>query len=126
MHDFLRDEGRLKAELYWIRKVWYLILLVLFTIYVGCNFKLLVTQSFTSQFDGNSLILILWLILLLMPIVDSIEGYGFKLNKKQAEQEKQAVEIKLLKDGILKSKEIPDIKELESRFETIQKESENE
>ena len=38
LHDFLINRDKVKAELYWIRKLWYLILLVLTTIYVIKNF----------------------------------------------------------------------------------------
>jgi len=83
IHDFLCDSNRLNSELHWITKGWYIILLIFSSIYVLRNFDALATQCFICKFDGNSLIFILWL-LLLMPFVNSIEGYGFKFNKEQA------------------------------------------
>ena len=102
IHNFLTDKEKVKNELYWIKKVWYILLLILSTIYVGYNFDMLVTQSFICQFNGNSLIFILWIILLFFPLFNSIEGYGFKFNKEREEQEEQTHRIKFLRNEILK------------------------
>lgn len=37
IHDFLIDREKVKLELFWIKKVWYITLLALSTIYVICN-----------------------------------------------------------------------------------------
>ena len=126
IHDFIRDAGKVKAELYWIKKLWYMLLLTLSTVYVWRKFDVLVNQSFAWQFDGNSLILILWLVLLLLPLFDSIEGYGFKLNRSQAEQERQSSEIKSLREEILRPHEIQDVKSIEEQIDINQRENQNE
>lgn len=118
-HDFLIDSKKVKLELYWIKKAWYILLLALSSIYVCCNFNTLVTQCFGCQFNGNSLIFILWLILLFLPLFNSIEGYGFKFSKEREEQEEQTLRIKVLRDEILKENTTPEINELEEQFETI-------
>ena len=118
-HDFLIDSKKVKLELYWIKKAWYILLLALSSIYVCCNFNTLVTQCFGCQFNGNSLIFILWLILLFLPLFNSIEGYGFKFSKEREEQEEQTLRIKILRDEILKENTTPEINELEEQFETI-------
>ncbi len=118
-HDFLIDREKVKLELYWIKKAWYILLLALSSIYVCCNFNTLVTQCFVCQFNGNSLIFILWLILLFFPLFNSIEGYGFKFSKEREEQEEQTLRIKVLRDKILKENTTPEINELEEQFETI-------
>lgn len=118
-HDFLIDREKVKLELYWIKKAWYILLLALSSIYVCCNFNTLVTQCFGCQFNGNSLIFILWLILLILPLFNSIEGYGFKFSKERDEQEEQTLRIKVLRDEILKENTTPEINELEDQFETI-------
>ena len=125
-HDFLIDREKVKLELYWIKKAWYILLLALSSIYVCCNFNTLVTQCFVCQFNGNSLIFILWLILLLLPLFNSIEGYGFKFSKEREEQEEQTLRIKVLRDEILKENTTPEINELEEQFETIIKGSKDE
>ena len=125
-HDFLIDREKVKLELYWIKKAWYILLLALSSIYVCCNFNTLVKQCFGCHFNGNSLIFILWLILLFLPLFNSIEGYGFKFSKEREEQEEQTVKIKVLRDEILKDNTIPEINELEEQLETIIKENKDE
>ena len=78
------------------------------------------------QFNGNSLIFILWLILLFLPLFNSIAGYGFKFSKEREEQEEQTLRIKVLRDEILKENTTPEINELEEQFETIIKGSKDE
>lgn len=126
VHNFLTNREKVKAELYWIKKFWYILLLILSTIYIGYNFDTLVIQSFICQFNGNSLIFILWLVLLFLPLINSIEGYGFKFSKEREEQEKQTLEIKVLRDNILKENSVPKIEELEDQLETIIKENKDE
>ena len=126
IHNFLTDREKVKSELFWIKRAWYILLLILSTIYVVCNFELLVTQCFMCQFNGNSLIFILWLVLLFLPLFNSIEGYGFKFSKEREEQEEQTLKIKVLRDEILKESAIPEINELEEQLETIIEENNNE
>lgn len=126
IHNFLTDREKVKSELFWIKRAWYILLLILSTIYVVCNFELLVTQCFMCQFNGNSLIFIVWLVLLFLPLFNSIEGYGFKFSKEREEQEEQTLKIKVLRDEILKESAIPEINELEEQLETIIKENKNE
>ena len=126
IHNFLTDREKVKSELYWIRKVWYVLLLVLSTVYVGCNFCQLVEQSIITQFDGNSLIFILWLVLLFIPLFNSIEGYGFKFSKELEEQEKQTLQLQLLRDNIVNEDKIASKEDIEKMFDTINQKDKNE
>lgn len=123
IHSFLTDKEKVKNELYWIKKIWYILLLILSTIYVVYNFDMLVTQSFIYQFNGNSLIFILWIILLFFPLFNSIEGYGFKFNK---EQEEQTHKIKFLSNEIVEGNSVPKVDELAKQYEAIIKENKHE
>ena len=115
----LTNKEKVKSGLYWVRKVWYVLLLVLSSVYVGCNFCQLVTKSFITQLDGNSLIFILWLILLVLPLFNSIEGYGFKLSKEREEQERQTTQIQLLRDDLAKHFKPISQEELEEMFKSV-------
>lgn len=126
IHSFITDKEKVKNELYWIKKIWYILLLILSTIYVVYNFDMLVTQSFIYQFNGNCLIFILWIILLFFPLFNSIEGYGFKFNKEREEQEEQTHRIKFLRNEILKENSVPEVDKLEKQYETIIKENKHE
>ena len=126
IHNFLTDREKVKSELYWIRKVWYVLLLVLSTVYVGRNFCQLVEQNIITQFDGNSLIFILWLVLLFIPLFNSIEGYGFKFSKELEEQEKQTIQLQLLRDNIVNEDKIVSKEDIEKMFDTINQKDKNE
>ncbi|WP_245798448.1 hypothetical protein [Bacteroides faecichinchillae] len=118
--------NKVESELHWIRKGWYIILLIFSSMYVLKNFDTFVTQCFICKFDGNSLIFVLWLLLLIMPLINSIEGYGFKFNKEQAKQDEITHKIKILKEDIIKQNNHPDLAELENQLKDIQKEYTNE
>ena len=117
--DFLSNKEKVKSGLYWMRKVWYVLLLVLSTVYVGCNFCQLMKQNIITQFDGNSLIFILWIILLFLPLFNSIEGYGFKLSKEREEQERQTMQIQLLQDDLAKHFKPISKEELDEMFKSV-------
>lgn len=123
IHDFLIDKGKVKAELFWIKKVWYILLLILSSTYVYNNFDQLAEQCFICLFNGNSLIFILWIILLIIPLFDSIEGYGFRINKEHDELDK---EIKDLGNRVQNQENYANMEELRSKFEDITKELKNE
>ena len=117
--DFLSNKEKVKSGLYWMRKVWYVLLLVLSSVYVGLNFCQLVTQNYITQLNGNSLIFILWLILLVLPLFNSIEGYGFKLSKEREEQESQTMQIQLLQDDLAKNFKPISKEELDEMFKSV-------
>lgn len=126
IYKFLYDLNKIESELHWIRKGWYIILLIFSSMYVLKNFDTFITQCFICKFDGNSLIFVLWLLLLIMPLINSIEGYGFKFNKEQAKQDEITHKIKILKEDIIKQNNHPDLAELENQLKDIQKEYTNE
>ena len=126
IYKFLYDLNKVESELHWIRKGWYIILLIFSSMYVLKNFDTFVTQCFICKFDGNSLIFVLWLLLLIMPLINSIEGYGFKVNKEQDKQDEITHKIKILKEDIIKQNNHPDLAELENQLKDIQKEYTNE
>ena len=126
IYKFLYDLNKVESELHWIRKGLYIILLIFSSMYVLKNFDTFVTQCFICKFDGNSLIFVLWLLLLIMPLINSIEGYGFKFNKEQAKQDEITHKIKILKEDIIKQNNHPDLAELENQLKDIQKEYTNE
>lgn len=119
IQDFLTNKEKVKSSLYWMRKIWYVLLLVLSSVYVGVNFCQLVTQNYITQLNGNSLIFILWLILLVLPLFNSIEGYGFKLSKEREEQERQTMQIQLLQDDLAKNFKPISKEELDEMFKSV-------
>lgn len=80
IHSFFMDGERMELELNWIRRIWYIILLIGTSLYVFNNFSELTNFTFFDQFNGKNLIFILWLILVLMPLFDNFEGFGVRFN----------------------------------------------
>ena len=56
IHNFIIDQERLDSELNWIKKVWYIILVITTSIYVFYNFSDLVSFTFFEKFNGKNLI----------------------------------------------------------------------
>lgn len=118
---FLRDREGHTRDLYWIRKLWYIILLIVLTVYVLINFKTLANHLLISQFDGKSLLFILWILLLLIPNISTIEGYGFKFIKEQESQDLRS----MTKDVIL-NEHSRTITELLKKLKQVENESRHE
>lgn len=93
LHSFLTHQERLDAELNWIKKVWYIILVGITSRYVLCNFSELVSFTFFEDFDGKNLIFLLWLVLLLIPLFDNFEGFGLRFGKQERRVSRASQEI---------------------------------
>ena len=96
---------------YWLRKLWYVILLGISTPYVICNFDEIVDFQFFSDFNGKNLIFLVWLVLLLIPLFDSFEGFGISIKRfRQRSENKQLNEL-------LNNQQIPTQEELEKQLD---------
>ena len=67
---------------------WFMLIFLVTTIYVLANFKVCIDLSFTEDFNGNNLIFLFWLVLIIFPMFDSFEGFGISIKKiKQNKEE---------------------------------------
>ena len=107
--------------IFWIRKLWYLVLLVLSTWYVLSNFEDIVCSYMLYLFNGNSLIFIVWIILLILPLFDYFEGFGVKFNNKVDTAER----INNLADNIKEKESNLSVLDLTKRFHGIKKDSDD-
>lgn len=57
------------------------------TIYVLANFKVCIDLSFIEDFNGNNLIFLFWLVLIIFPMFDSFEGFGISIKKRNQNKE---------------------------------------
>ena len=62
---------------------WYMLVFLATTIYVLANFKVCIDLSFTEDFNGNNLIFLFWLVLIIFPMFDSFEGFGISIKKRK-------------------------------------------
>ena len=66
---------------------WYMLVFLATTIYVLANFKVCIDLSFTEDFNGNNLIFLFWLVLIIFPMFDSFEGFGISIKKRKQNKE---------------------------------------
>ena len=62
---------------------WYVLVFLVTTIYVLSNFKVCIDLSFTEDFNGNNLIFLFWLVLIVFPMFESFEGFGISIKKRK-------------------------------------------
>ena len=99
----------------------YFLVTVAFTIYIICNWNKATSFTFFSDFNGINLVFVVWIILLLMPIIGSFEGFGFKMASLFFEQKEQKVRQK--DDEFEAEKKIVEQRELANeRYEATKKE----
>ena len=65
---------------------WYMLVFLATTIYVLANFKFCIDLSFTENFNGNNLIFLFWLVLIIFPMFESFEGFGISIKKRKQEK----------------------------------------
>ena len=65
---------------------WYMLVFLATTIYVLANFKVCIDLSFTEDFNGNNLIFLFWLVLIIFPMFESFEGFGISIKKRKQEK----------------------------------------
>ena len=65
---------------------WFMLVFLVTTIYVLANFKVCIDLSFTEDFNGNNLIFLFWLVLIIFPMFDSFEGFGISIKKRKLEK----------------------------------------
>lgn len=103
--------------------IWYCILLLASSIYVGFNMSALLNDSILKDFRGEHIIFILWFVLLIFPLFDTFEGFGFKIGK--AKKEQMESELNELYKKVLTKEDIK-LVDLEGDFKRIQKKDEEE
>lgn len=65
---------------------WYVLVFLVTTIYVLSNFKVCIDLSFTEDFNGNNLVFLFWLVLIVFPLFESFEGFGISIKKRKQER----------------------------------------
>lgn len=65
---------------------WFMLVFFVTTIYVLANFKVCIDLSFTEDFNGNNLIFLFWLVLIIFPMFESFEGFGISIKKRKQEK----------------------------------------
>lgn len=77
-----------------VMSYWYILVFVITSIYVICNFSECIDLHFTEEFNGKNLMFLYWLALIVLPLFDSIEGFGVSLKRRKQEEEVKGEEEK--------------------------------
>lgn len=96
LHSGLKNiKNRLKALglsfRYKLVDYWFVLILIVATIFVLIHFKECVALSFTADFNGMNLIFLVWIALLIFPMFESFEGFGISIKKRKFDKEKEAI-----------------------------------
>lgn len=70
---------------------WYVLVFVVTTVYVLMNFCDCIDLSFTEDFNGNNLIFLFWLLLIILPMFESFEGFGISIKKRKQEKKEDSL-----------------------------------
>lgn len=65
---------------------WYVVVLSLTTLFVVGNYKKCIDLHFTESFNGENLVFLFWLTIIVFPFFDSFEGFGISLKKRKADK----------------------------------------
>lgn len=98
------------VSIFWIRKLWYVILLCISTPYVICNFEKIADFQFFERFDGKNLIFLVWIVLLVIPLFDSFEGFGISIKRYHQWKENKQL------DALAENETMPTQAELENQL----------
>lgn len=84
-----------KRLIKWIKlriyEILYIVLLTILSSYILINWEICVTMTFFEQFDGNNILFLIWIILLVLPFYD-VEAKGWKFRKKGIEDTRKLFE----------------------------------
>ena len=78
-----RCENAIEWIGYWLQRLWYAFLFIGSTIYIYFNFDQCSNLTFTSNFNGDNVIFVFWLILLILPLFEKFEGFGVNIKLKR-------------------------------------------
>ena len=84
-----------KRLIKWIKlriyEILYIVLLAILSSYILINWEICVTMTFFEQFDGNNILFLIWIVLLILPFYD-VEAKGWKFRKKGIEDTRKLYE----------------------------------
>ena len=73
-----------------IYAILYIVLIIALTKYIFCNWEKCISMQFFSQFDGNNILFLVWILLFVLPFYD-IEIKEAKFHKRNMEKAKEQV-----------------------------------
>lgn len=78
-------KNMLKTLLNWgklrIYEILYIVLLIFLSNYILSNWEKCIAMKFFEQFDGNNILFLVWIVLIILPFYD-VEAKGWKFRRK--------------------------------------------
>lgn len=74
-----------------IYEILYILLLTTLSSYIVVNWEKCIAMKFFEQFDGNNILFLIWIVLLILPFYD-IEAKGWKFHRKGIEDTRKQFE----------------------------------
>lgn len=74
-----------------IYEILYIALLIILSGYIFINWEICVSMTFFEQFDGNNILFLVWIVLLILPFYD-VEAKGWKFRKKGIEDTRKLIQ----------------------------------
>lgn len=112
----------LDAIINWLEKygrpIWYIVLLILALVYVAMNYCDFILSDMFEDLTGRHVIFMACIVLLVSPLFDSFEGFGFKLSRRKKEQ--MDSKLSELSKKVLTKDDIQ-VKNLETEFEKVKR-----
>lgn len=97
--SFVRFSSNTQKEQKWYRlkKIWaarhrafHILVLSCLTIYITVNWEKCITMQFVSQFNGNNILFLAWLVLIFL-IIYEVEGKGVKVAQRKQEETQKSL-----------------------------------
>ena len=71
-----------------IYEIIYIVLLIILSKYIISNWEKCISMKFFEQFDGNNILFLVWIVLLIL-FFNDVEAKDFKFKRKEKDMEKQ-------------------------------------
>lgn len=90
------------SKIPWYKRIWrlfikyfydlfHVVIFLALTVYVINNWNLCISMQFFSRFDGNNILFLVWIVIILL-IIYEVEGKGIKLRKRKQEKAQEAID----------------------------------
>lgn len=103
-----------KRLLKWVKlhiyEILYIALLITLSSYIFINWGKCITMKFFEQFDGNNILFLVWIVLIILPFYD-VEAKGWKFRRKGIEDTRKKLadaDFVFLENQIKNMKDIND------------------
>lgn len=100
------NEGKMKMACKWCKShiytIFHIIVLTSLTVYVILNWRLCISMQFFSQFNGNNILFLVWILLILLTLYD-VEAKDIKIKERKMKEEYENAERIYALDTMAKS-----------------------